>query len=358
MTRPSTFSTAHRGAAQKSPVKHMLELMNQEVVERSIAICQRFRSICLQSGYEEEDRVPVVSKHDPSIRFTNSTISVMKQRLVPHVAARAFLIQPALRFRNMTQFKSTGTVSPYGCSFMAFGLVAPSQSLDEVTELARAFLTRSLLFHPASIKYLVSGVDSDLLGAGRRAGFDVVSVTEDERPFRHKFGMPGLSGRNANLTVNGAVGERAVANIIILEAGGEPVGVELAFGINIVLMQMLALQHSIWASMGSRALDFGVTDLMAVDALHSSVVLAMEGLAPKSRGSGGNYRDFLKVAAQRADVPLSGLIRAATAVAEAESLLRTHASPPAEDVAEAPPGETANRVLSGIRRASSDADSR
>ncbi len=94
-------------------------------------VIEEFRRACLARGYVEHARTSLVSRHDPSIRFTNSTISVLKPLVEPRVTERRFLIQPALRLRNLSHVRRTGQMSPFGCYFMAFGAVVPWLSAGE-----------------------------------------------------------------------------------------------------------------------------------------------------------------------------------------------------------------------------------
>jgi hypothetical protein len=90
-------------------------------------------------------------------------------------------------------------------------------------------------------------------------------------------------------------------------------------------------------------------DLILVDALHSAVVLAMDGLEATARGRGGNYRSFLRSVAARSTLDEGALRAVVTRVAAAEALIRRHASPVEEDDPETP--QVVEKVIADLRRA-------
>jgi hypothetical protein len=101
-----------------------------------------------------------------------------------------------------------------------------------------------------------------------------------------------------------------------------------------VVMQARGIAHPVLAGPAATAVPHGVSDLMALDALSSATVLAMESVRPVARGRGQNYRALLKLLGERIPGPAEAWKPAALAVAAAEERLRRHASPPADDVDE------------------------
>lgn len=320
------------------------------VLDTSAAALEAFRESCRGAGYKERNRLSVVSRHDPSVRYTNSTISVLKPLLVDGVRERAFLMQPALRLRNLNHYQQTGEMSAFGCSFMSFGALGPAEDAVTLTEIARTFLTEGLGIADADLRMRVRSDDIDLMHCGTTVGIAIERSSQTPEAFRHKFGMPGVTGRNANLAVRGRTGWADVANVIVIEEEGQPIGVELAFGVNVVLKQLLGLGHPVLGGVAAAAVPYGVTDLMALDALSSATVLAMEGVKPTARGRGQNYRAFLRILGERAGLPDAELIRAALAVAEAEEDLRRHSSPVANGFADLPAAMATQALDRGMRR--------
>ncbi|MFF4502739.1 hypothetical protein [Streptomyces sp. NPDC001401] len=321
----------------------------ETVSDAAISVLEAFRGACVAAGYEEHRRRPVVSRHDPSVRYTNSTISVLKPLLDGGVRERAFLVQPALRLRNLEHIRRTGEMSPFGCSFMSFGALGPAGDAPGLTALARELLVDRLGFPAHDVRLNVLADDHDLRECGIAAALDV-APSDSPGAFRHVFGMPGVTGRNANLALRGARGWADVANIIVIEEAGRAIGVELAFGVNMVLMQARGIAHPVLAGPAAAAVPHGVTDLMALDALSSATVLAMESVRPIARGRGQNYRALLKLLGERTAGPAEVWNPAALAVAAAEERLRRHASPPADDIAELPSEQIAPKLQADWER--------
>lgn len=280
--------------------------MSIPLTHRAIQVLEDFRDTCRSHGLSESSRAPVISRHDPSIRFTNSTISVLKPALEALPVPRTYLLQPALRLRNLDHFDRTGTVSPYGCSFHAFGALLPAADLEEAFALASDFLARTLLRGPgaegrAEPLDLVARAhpgDGDLVTAATGAGWALDLDDPRLAPFRHVFGLPGTTGRNVNVAIRSSRGPVDVGNVIVIERDARPVAVEVAFGVNMVLLARDGIAHPILTTPAADA-DHCSRDLMARDALMASAVLAIEGLRPIARGRGGRYRQLLTLLVER-----------------------------------------------------------
>jgi hypothetical protein len=311
-------------------------------------VIEHFRGACLARGYVEYPRTSLVSRHDPSIRFTNSTISVLKPLIEPRVSGRHFLVQPALRLRNLSHVRRTGQMSPFGCYFMAFGALAPWSSADELVDLCSDLMV-AVGLSPAEYRFNAHREDTDLAALASARNVQV-ALDDDHGPFRHVFGVEGLSGRNINLCLRGPRGWADVANVITLERRGEIVGVELAFGTNMVLVQALGVEHPALAGPGATAASAGVDSLVAVDALHSGLALAMDGLEPVARGRGGNYRQFLRLLGAHGPSDRGLLRSAAYELAHGEADVRLTASPLPAPLRELTPAPTVDKLMSDLRR--------
>jgi hypothetical protein len=320
-----------------------------DLVAATTKVMEGFRRQCQAGNYLEGTRTSLVSRHDPSIRFTNSTISVLKPRIQPSVTDRHFLIQPAMRLRNLAHVRRTGRMSPFGCYFMAFGALVPSTDARDLVDICTGLLVKELGLTADSFQFNAYRHDHDLIGLTRNASVEV-ALMDEPRPFRHRFGIPGVSGRNINLCIRGPRGWADVGNIITIEGDGMTLGVELAFGTNMVLLQSLGLEHCALASAGALARQHGVEDLIAVDALHSSIVLAMDGLEPVARGRGGNYRQFLRLLAERGPTDRAQTRRAVADVARAESRVRRSASPAEQADLDLGLKATVNKVMADLQR--------
>ncbi|MCK2037025.1 hypothetical protein KZC51_12875 [Microbacterium sp. SSW1-49] len=320
----------------------------EQVLRASIHLAESFRSICRAHGFREEERVPVISRHDPSVRYTNSTISALKPYLSEAVSERVFLIQPALRLRNFAHMKRTASMSPFGCAFMAFGLVAPVSDLEEVTAMAYELFDQ-LHIAREDVEFRTFHSDTDLIASAVLTGVEPRVSREDPSPFVHAFGMEGVAGRNANLHVTSGGASRAVANVIVIEREGVPIGLELACGITMYVTQLHDISHPVWAGPAAGVRPWGV-DVMSADALHSSVVLAIEDLPARSRGRGGNYRDFLRIIGANWGPQEDQLAMAASEIVTAELALRAAASPLREGNSELGHDEVVAKIIADYAR--------
>ena len=104
--------------------------MNKLVTNATIGIINRFREVCVANGFNEETAVPVVSHHDPSIRFTNSTTSVFKPFLqgTKEMGDGVFLIQPAIGLQGVEYWSKSHSFGPFS-SFFYSSLPASFQTI-------------------------------------------------------------------------------------------------------------------------------------------------------------------------------------------------------------------------------------
>lgn len=303
-------------------------------------------------GHTERHRQALVSRHDPSIRFTNSTISVLKADLLDGCTEDLLLVQPALRLRNLTHWRLTGSVSVFGCYFVALGTLSPAGSLHRIHKSVLTWLTETAGVAGSRVVARVSSVDDDLLAAATDAGGEIEVDGRPQQRYRHVFGVEGVRGRNLNLALRTRDGLADICNIICIERDdGTALAVESAFGVNTVLARVHDLPHVLDASPVAAASP-RPPDLMALDALGSALPLIAEGLRPRAWGRAGNLNSLLTVLRERLDAvgwsggPVTRWVRAA---AEADHAVRAQASPPA-DVESATPEETARLVLDTLGR--------
>jgi hypothetical protein len=327
------------------------------IVELSKDVGGAFREACVETGHNEQARKTLVSRHDPTVRFTNSTICVLKPMVMEGIVrTKYFLLQPALRLRNLDYFIRTGEMSAFGCYFVALGtLVAPSEGECAIAT-ATKFLLSGVDVKPDRLVLRCSSVDNDLLLLARSTGLKVEIDGYEERRYRHVFGNEGLTGRNINFAVDVSGHLVDVGNQIVIEQDGQPHGIEIAFGISNLIACRDELHHMVDATPGVLARSFGYDTEIARDAIMSSVVLALDGLKPGARGRGGRFREFLRIVASASPGPLA-CSEAIDVILEAESGIRATISPhedgtqdlslpEAKDVL----AEGLERVRSGINR--------
>lgn len=309
-----------------------------DVTGQSTRLIQAFREHFTARGFGEGTRIPLVSRHDPTIRFTNSAISVFKPLITRSASERLFLIQPALRLRNLSHWQRHGSMSGYGCYLIALGALDRPGSLADSHASFFSFARDRLGVAPQRLLFRASSLDEDIVAALTRRGIPHVLDDCEESRYRHQFGLPGITGRNSNLAVRTSVGFTDVGNVISIEReSGEQVAVEIALSVSNLLCRVHDLTHPLLASAVSAALQVHPGGLMFLDALGSAVPLVMEHLEPTSRGRGGNLRALLKVLISQctADgIDESTLLACIRVAAEAEVAIRQHVSPAAGALAD------------------------
>ncbi len=308
-------------------------------------VLSQFRATMEAAGVAESFRRNVVSRHDPSIRFTNSSISVLKFALGS--AQRLFVAQPAVRLRNLDYYREHGQVSAYGCSFTAFGALLPGDGLQEATVLAREFL-RTLLRGQGSLLMRGDPADEDLLAAGAAAGWQVQEDPTRPAAFRHRFGIPGVTGRNTNMAVDAGHGPVEVGNVIVVCSAGRPIGVDLAFGATMLLVATGGARHPLLVSPAVQAAPH-LGDLMLLDAIGTAAVLALDGMRPSARGRSGRYRQLLRVALDRYPGTVQDLAADLVAAVAAEGEIRRALSPLHPDDAERSVAAARDTVVDHLR---------
>lgn len=323
--------------------------MNVKVVEQHQRIIEVFRSHCRNTDHSEDLRQPIVSRHDPSIRFTNSTISVLKPYLASdYVRKRVFLIQPAIRLRNLDHYLKSGQMSSFGCYFVAFGSLLPMTDCPLAMELVRDFLL-DIGLEATRLTLRVSSRDGDLYELAAASGLDIEVDGYEQARYRHRFGIDGLSGRNLNYAVSVRDKWQDVGNLIIIERHGTPIGVEIAFGINNLIACRDSLSHPVYATPGVEILSWGHHQDIAIDAAGSVIALALDGLRPVARGRGGRMRQFLRILVNTANAddwcsPLQGVL-------ERELEIRKFVSPMVNDHSDLDSKRAMELIRYGLARA-------
>ena len=316
-----------------------------------VAVIDAFRRCAVGDGYGEAQRSGLSRHHDTSIRFTNSTISAMKPLLDRPLEEGRFLVQPAVRLRNLDYWRRTSSMSGYGCSFVALGTLAPPGEVQRCHEEAIHFLVEGVGVGSERIVLRASSEHPEMVTAARTAGGTVEVDGYDQARYRHVYGVAGLTGRNTNIAIRTSRGVIDVANVIVMERDGRAIAVEVAYGVNMLVALRDDLDHPVLATPGALAADHGVDTLIAIDCLGTAVTLMTEGLRPVARGRGGRLRGMLSTALDT--VGAADWAGAAETVAHAEAALRRRLSEPEPGLfAEETPATVAARVgsaLAGLR---------
>lgn len=333
-------------------------------MDRTIHLMNQFRKFCRHDlGLTEERRKPLVSKHDPTIMFTNSTTSVLKPYLQSGVPAPGvFLIQPAMGQQGMEQWRREQVLGGYSSYWYSMGTLQPANAFNAAAVAGHDFLTRNLQVDPDKIVVRISSVDADIQRAFSNTNIRTEFDGYDLPNYRHRYGMDGVFGRNANYAIDTGDGVlRDVGNLTLIESNGVAVATELSFDSTTVVSVTHGLKHPIMALPAASVFPLRETkpedahDMVTADAATLSTALMMEGLQPASKGRSGKLRTFCKIMSEgvlsrtfNAD-EFYDTIRVA---AKQELAMRAEASPGDEVYETVSPDEVAGHLLNAVKQSS------
>jgi len=282
----------------------------------------------------------LVSHHDPTIRFTNSTTSVMKPYLERdgQTEQTIFLAQPAMGQQGLYYWQKDGTFGPYASYFASLGALYPSNSGGRMTGIDMQRIVEIWGLPPSSLRLSVHESDQDLVPILEESDIPISVESDNLSSFRHTYGIEGVGGRNANLLTKNFDGVfRTLGNLTLIHAGEDVLGYEVSFDSTTATSLVKNLPHPVQAhtSQHEKVSD---REIAYVDMLSVSAALLAEGMMPVSKGRAGVLRKFmleyarlsvdeLKISSQETSERLVDAVRQ-------EVLLRAHMS------------ESSTRVLS------------
>jgi hypothetical protein len=248
---------------------------------------QSYRERMNEAGYTEHESLPVTSGVDPTVRFIGSHISVLKPYLLEGCVPQNgySMTQKCIRTRNVRTLFDDDADPKYGSFFTSLGGIAPIGSLNKVCEDVVTFID-DLGIDASDIRAHANSEDQDLVRACQ-ATFSPNNILYDTQPaayYQHHFGVEGMNGRNFNVALPSPITHEYedVGNIIVIESGGEALGVEIALGDTTTLKQLCGLDHILDAydiALPQDRLNPVLLRKMK-DAIMTSVVLLQEGLRP------------------------------------------------------------------------------
>lgn len=194
----------------------------ERVVQEHSALIDAFRRQCQADGYSEAQRAPLRAKDNPTLRFINSSISVLIQHCAYEETPPLFLLQPALRLRNQAHVDRTGQMSSFGCYFVAFGMLAPPAKLSLCFREFEAFFLDRLRLPAERLVLRATREDKDFLRLLADSRVKIELDGCEMRLFRHTFGSQDISGRNINIAISSRGALWDVANLIVIERKGLP----------------------------------------------------------------------------------------------------------------------------------------
>lgn len=250
-------------------------------------IVNNFKEHFSSLNYREEPSVPISSGLDPSVRFIGSPISVFKPYLVSEQVPRpgVFMRQDCIRTKNLDKLLDDNFLPVWGSYFPNMGAITPPECASDGCNEAFDFFEKKLEISPDNILIRINSTDQDLLDICHRR-YKNVNLEIDSKKFdyyRHKLGIEGFGGRNCNIALRNSDGEgfSDVANLIIIENNGRPVGLEISIGVTTILKELHGLDHvqdGVPVG-GLRSVDEKFRRKFE-DAIVTSSVLFHEGLRP------------------------------------------------------------------------------
>lgn len=274
-----------------------------------VKLIDAFRAFCISDcSLIEQERKPLVSHHDKTIRFTNSTTSVLKPFLDEVVPTPGvFLIQPAIGQQGRIAWQKDRILGPYASYFYSLGTLQPPEFLRISALEGYNFIRDYLQVDPKNIAVKIYAQDEELVKAFTSQPINTLISGDPARinDYRHRYGMENVFGRNANYSIYDNSGVlKEVGNLTLIEREGVPIAVEVSYDTTTLLSAVINLEHPILALSASttlsdaNALSQGrITneELVFSDSLNVSMALILDGLEPSSRGRGRNLRDFISI---------------------------------------------------------------
>ncbi|MDP3900675.1 MAG: hypothetical protein Q8Q23_06395 [bacterium] len=251
----------------------------------------------------EVESVGIISKHDKSIRFTNSTTSVMKPLLLDKngINKKYFLIQPSMGTQGLIYRMKNNYIGKYSSYFVSLGCLYPICMINEVFLDCIDFLRKNG-FNRCDYEFEVYSKDKDFIKICNLLNISYYINTVDSKPFRHKYGLETIFGRN--IQVKNKFNEYELACITIIEEKNNGIAIELSIDSTQIIAANKRLSHSIFSldvcSSPTNENEYVGKHykniLTLIDSCNIVAVLMSEGLKPVSRGRSGILKNFLKEA--------------------------------------------------------------
>lgn len=275
-----------------------METTNQVGVRYETPIISEFRKHFQAKHCSVElPYVSLVSNHDPTIRFTNSTTSPMKPYLLSPITDNStlFMTQPAMGTQGLRHWNDNGCFGIYSSYFVSLGVLNSPEKITECLEDAEEIVVSRWGIPRNKLTLEIFDGDGDLLRAALSTWGEAVCSNNLEE-FRHKYGVEELSGKNINLVTSDDLGNRIIlGNITMIYYGNQPTACEVSFDSTTVTAVKNGLSHPVEGHLiYGQERPYDVDSLALIDFSSVIAALALEGLEPKSKGRGGVMRRFVK----------------------------------------------------------------
>lgn len=298
-------------------------------------IIDDFRHFYSQSGggVFEVPGETLVSHHDPTIRFTNSTTSVMKPYLTKEreLNGTAYMAQPAMGQQGLYYWQRDGVFGPYASYFASLGALYPQESHGLQASIDMQDIAIKWGIEPSELVFSVHESDSDLVSIIDTSGLARKIDTGGVDDYRHTYGLEGVVGRNANLLAPTSTGVlRTLGNLTLIHTSGEVLGYEVSFDSTTASSLVFGMAHPVQSHIGGR-LHIADTHIAAADTLTISAALLAEGLTPVSKGRAGVLRKFMleyvKLSREELELGVDATSDALNDAVDADARFRSHLTP-------------------------------
>lgn len=266
-----------------------------------INLVQSFREYYGSKGYTEIVSQSLISKHDSSIRFTNSTSSVMKPFFINNrkMSEKLMLIQPAMGCQGIDYWINKKTIDRFSSYFLSFGIMGPCDELQNIIKSSIDFFLEELRINKENFVIQYNNKDNEFVDALK--GINVISANNAyaDDYYIHHFGVEGLIGKTLCYTIKDGDNYYYIGSVIILEQDGNPVAVEHSFD-STLLLSGIKDSHPVielpgifkWNKYYEDSIPFQ-TRIAYFDLLFVATILIMEGLKPGARGRRKKLRVIL-----------------------------------------------------------------
>lgn len=268
-----------------------------------IELINIFRTYYKMYDYGEIDSESLLAKHDPTIRFTNSTSSAMKPYYTNgnKMNNKLLLIQPAMGCQGIDYWMKEKKVGCYSSYFLSFGIMGSYADYKSIIKLSLDFFTDILRINKDD--FIVQYTDKHIEFANEIEKTNICRMRNqfDDEYYLHYFGIDGLLGKTMCYTIKNGDYMRYVGSVIILEQDGKPVAVEHSFDSTLLLAAIKKEGHPVlelpgiikWNLYYEKLIPYKMR-IAFFDLLYVSVVLVIEGLKPGARGRRRNLRNIIK----------------------------------------------------------------
>lgn len=271
-----------------------------------IILLEYFRQFFTSKGFIEKKCESLISKHDPTLRFTNSTTSVLKTYLLGTAPIiDMVLIQPAMGLQGINEWSKNNYLGEYSSYFYSMGTLSSYDKLEKSFCMMMEFLDQTV--DNLCDKLYISAYHKDI------EFINTIMKTEyssnlylDEKPisYIHFYGNDMLSGKNINIFLRSNERIQEIGTLSIIEKKHVPMAVEISFDLPLLLCGIKQLAHPILTLPAGGLLGtkkYLDEELVLCDSLNLSIALLLDGLKIRSRGRGGNLKKIINVYRQSAN---------------------------------------------------------